>query len=131
MAEVDAALTALARDEAAAWAGWAKDPSSAAEPSTSSEARQDLMRRKALAEADVASAERAAHAVEAARLQLTDELRQVGLGLFAFEVEDITDEYLANALAPPFPAAPAPPPSDPPPATPDGEVCNLRSLPSV
>ena len=96
LAEVKAALASLTREETEGWSAWARDPSSVDEPrAANSAARQDLMRRKALAEADIASAERAGAAVEAARLRLTDELRQVGLDLFRLELDDIVGEYLA------------------------------------
>jgi|SRR5271166_3980684 len=97
IADISAELRALDEAERAAWAKWAKNPDAEAEPAVSTDARVDLDRRLALARRDSEGAERASEVVSARQLQLGAELREVGIRLYSFAVDDVLTE--AEALA--------------------------------
>ena len=98
-AEADATLRAIvterrALDEAErqAWSRWAANPADEPEPAVQTEKRADLDRRLALARRDAEAAERASAAVAVRQLKLGRELREVGVQLYALEVDSVVAE---------------------------------------
>ena len=92
-AEADATLRAIeterrALDEAErqAWSRWAANPANEHEPAVQTEKRADLDRRLALARRDASTA------VAARQLELGGELREVGVQLYALEVDSVVAE---------------------------------------